>query len=40
MFNFGKGPGDSSESIFNGTGILEAKLGGNHVLKGKLVRLL
>lgn len=40
MFDFGKGAGDSSESIFNGTGILEAKLDGNHVLKRKLVCLL
>lgn len=38
MFDFGKGPGDSS--IFSGAEILEVKLEGNHVQKRKLVHLL
>lgn len=40
MFDFGKGPGDSNESIFSGAEILEAKLEGNWVQKRKLLHLL
>lgn len=45
MFDFGKGPGDSNESIFSGAesgrvSSVEAKLEGNWVQKRKLVHLL
>lgn len=40
MFDFGKVPGDTSESIFSGAEILEVRLEGNHMQKSKLLHLL